>query len=267
MNCGKRSQPCSAWDLVDDRQWSALAALLHDHPARVPAFKRRYCRDTASRIPLLSFALWRGAPQIIVELFVAQHPESLEILDSQGRLPLRLACIRGRSPSVIDVLLEHNGLLVAVQDKFGNLPLHYAVEAACCPADQGEEPDTHLDVLSSLLVSYPRSLVTANYKSETPVSIARRLDKRAKREVYRMLLGVNKTFNKVPGASLLFSEDFTLPTSSMFMDADQSTSYFQVDVTANEMGWNDSERQAMGERPQRRNGIVILQDIPSFDSH
>jgi ankyrin repeat protein len=215
---------------------------------------------------LLSFALWRGAPQIIVELFVTQHPESLEVLDSQGRLPLHLACIRGRSPSVIDVLLEHNGLFVAVQDKSGNLPLHYAVEAACCPAE-GEKPDTHLDILASLLVSYPRSVVTANNKSETPISISRRLDKRAKREVYRMLLGVNKTFNKVPGASLPFSEDFTPPTSSMFMDADQSTSYFQVDITANEMSWSDSERQAMGERPQRRNGIVILQDIPSFDSH
>jgi ankyrin repeat protein len=273
MVCGqRRSSPSAlAWELIDGKQWLGLLRLLRTPAKELSVFQRRYSSDANARIPLLSFALWRGAPLAVVEDFLDRYPESVNATDNKGRLPLHLACIGERSPAIIDLLLEYNVHLVMVQDCKGNIPLHYSVTAACRCIEENEESssatseqlDPHLDVLTSLLVFYPQSVRVSNKLSETPVSLSRHLDIRADRIVYKMLFCTNKTFNKVaPRKSsllkslLLNSEDCTASSSSASMDIS----------AVGEIDWDDTERQAVGERPQRRNGIIMNCEPPALSS-
>jgi ankyrin repeat protein len=273
MICGQsRSSPSAlAWELIDGKQWFGLCRLLRKTNAKLSVFRLRYISDANARIPLLSFALWRGAPLAIVEDFLEQYPDSVEAKDNKGRLPLHLACIGERSPAIIDLLLEYNGHLVMIQDLKGNIPLHYSVTAACRCSEENEESwsatsklDPHLDVLTSLLVYYPQSVRVSNRLSETPVSLSRRLDRRAGRIVYNMLFCTNKTFNKAASRKSLrkslTSEESTRPSSSAFMDLEPSSTF--LDDMVGEIDWDDTERQAVGERPQRRNGIIIIICVP-----
>ena len=261
MVCGGNRNSASAlvWKLMEKKQWSALSLLLRDKQARLSVYKRRHVNELNAKIPMLSYALIMGAPQVIVEEFLQAYPESIEVADNLGRLPLHLACIQSRSVAVIDMLLNYNETHVLISDCHGNLPLHYAVKAAC---QSKKMLDEDMDVLSSLLVTCPHSAMMCNRAGDTPVTLSRRLDKHSLRRIHRMLASSNKTLNGESRGSLLIrSDEFTAPSSSIFMEAEAASAFFEAEKDDIDIGWDDSERQAFGERPKRRNGIVITLPI------
>ena len=241
--------------------------------------------------------LYRGAPVVILQVFLQRYPASIHTVDSFGRLPLHISCIRQRSCAVIDLLLEqqqpqpnHNNrsssfasswASVLVQDRKGNIPLHYAVQSALHEAplqhqqqhsattgatapsrNNNEQEQERLDVLTSLLVACPHSILVPNTKSQTPLSLAKSLDRhRDGSVVYNMLVRTNKTFNAgVQKQILLQCEDVTVPSSSHFLEP-SSTLYMEGggdEFNNNDfvVDWDNGERQAVGERPQRRNAMV-----------
>lgn len=260
----KRSTECQTWNMVQERQWNGLRIVLRDESNVLAITKRRHLAEAKARIPLLSFAIWQGAPLVIVEKFITRFPESLAVTDSLGRFPLHLACIQRRCPAIIDLLLQHdNNHLTLAQDHKGNTPLHYAVIAACECAES-DTLDCHLDVVTSLLVARPDLAVLHNNLRETPLSLSKQLDRCGDRVLYNMLVKSNKTLNRrsSPRRSRFASDELTLPSSSFLLDRDVCVAVQVEDET--EIDWDNTERQAKGERPKRRNGIIIKVDT-GFD--
>ena len=137
-----------------------------------------------------------------------------------------------------------------LKDMKGNLPLHYAVTQACS-TKSSRDLDEHLDSLSSLIIANPNSILVPNHTEEAPISIAKRFDERKTKPVYVMLSNNSKTFN-VSHRPFLSDDDFTAPSSSIFLD-EPSSMCLEEDPLANVQEWE--EHQAIGERPRRRNAV------------
>lgn len=270
---GRKSPTQEAWDLVDAQQWSKLHTLLRSKEDRdkINLTKRRYCKEAEGRVPLLSFALIKGAPEVIVERFLRVSPEATIHLDVHGRSPLHIACIHERSPGIVDLLLKVDEDRVSLKDSGGNLPLHYAVSGACRLRDEA-----HLDVVTSLMGCAPDTVKIRNIEGNSPLDIARSLDRAKDRTVFQMLVCTTSTL-KVKASRAV---DCSLPRSpsnlrmsnvtddtelsslrfrsSMFSASDDINKLaFRPQQDDSLVDWDDSERQAVGERPQRRNGIII----------
>ena len=316
----------SAWKFIQGAKWRELYALLRGDcfaSQDFPHQKRRYLPAAHTKLPMLSYSLWNGAPVVILQAFLERYPSAIYDTDSQGRLPLHVACICQRSPSIIDLLLEQvrNSRSAAIlQDRRGNVPLHYAMQAAIAQAQSVKDDHNHnrissstrtdentMDILTSLLAACPQAAIIPNDVKETAVTLSQQLpDPVARKVIYTMLVRTQKTLavgavaatmrhhhhHVQPNSSLFLSEDFTAPSSSHFWDATEPSSLFLADATASELFFgrdknnnnnnnaadNDdydddnneqlhmielNEHQAVGERPKRRNGMVVVSTVGS----
>lgn len=111
-----------------------------------------------------------------VSKLLNENPFVIFEADSEGRLPLHVACQYGACPGVIKELLEANKDAAIVKDISGMLPIH----KVCClykqyasqnkPEDMAEQDVKQ--VLQLLLRSVPRSILVEDYDGTCPVSYA-----------------------------------------------------------------------------------------------
>ena len=60
--------------------------------------------------------------------FVSEYMDGLQLKDSEGSVPLHIACKRNARMSHIQRLIKGNETSVRITDNSGRLPLHYACE-------------------------------------------------------------------------------------------------------------------------------------------
>lgn len=210
----KHNASTCVWNMIDESRWIELRQLLvvEGRVDMLPsAKKRRYHKNTTCRVPLMPYCLASGAPDDIVRVLleVNEHRQVLSIPDKFGRLPLHIAC---RSPqvckfAVADLVVAYPRATI-IQDKEGNLPIHYAVLAACrhkvkmplqskaetfdttpesssgssCSSwtssltDDSTKHRDGLQILNNLLLTAPTSVLVVNNELETPLSLAIRLE-------------------------------------------------------------------------------------------
>ncbi len=80
---------------------------------------------------------------------VEAYPESLQVQDRYGKLPIHTACINSDrvSKAVVDLMISAFPECLRIEDSDGNLPIHYACE----------HRSKALGVLDSLIQAYPES--------------------------------------------------------------------------------------------------------------
>jgi len=255
----QRSTTSLIWTLAEGGRWDEMEDILALQPQALP-LRAKYLPEALAKLPILSYAIWHGAPETIVMRILDIDPESLVVEDSKRRLSLHIACLRSASPSIIDFLVGKDPRPVMRRDENGNIPLHYAVAQAC--SNTPRNLDEHLDSLSSLIVANPNSILVPNQAEEAPISIAKRCDKRKPKPVYIMLSNNSKAFN-VNSRVFLNEDDFTAPSSSIFLE-DPSSMNLGDDTLADAAEWE--EQQAIGERPRRRNAVPnILKPARLYD--
>ena len=80
------------WTLAEG-SWAELEDVLSLQPQALP-LRSKLLPEALAKLPILSYAIWHGAPEEIVKHIVAVDPESVVSEDSRHRLPLHIACIR-----------------------------------------------------------------------------------------------------------------------------------------------------------------------------
>ncbi len=178
--------------------------------------QRRYHPEMTSRAPLLPYCLASGAPDDVIRVLleVDEHRQTLSIPDKLGRLPLHIACRFHASKLLVADLVIAYPRATIIQDREGNLPLHYAVLAACkrktattapkkrsknlakkantskttttseesCSSASTSSTDDArtkrdcLEIINNLLITAPTSILTVNNVLVTPLSLAIRLE-------------------------------------------------------------------------------------------
>jgi hypothetical protein len=214
----------------------------------------------------------------VIQGFIAQEWQHFygQVANSR-ELPLHNYVCRCDA-TVIDLLLEqsHSCWSTMVHDASCNVPLHYAVQAACSrnsplPCVHAEasesaenlphylEMQDHMDILTSLVSSSPPSSMVSNQRFETPISLWK-----ASNAVSTMLVRTCKAFKinssmqhqqqqQPQNPRVYFATDYTFPSSS-HSDVDPLSSMLLTERDdfngSSDIDWDDHERQAVGERPR-----------------
>jgi ankyrin repeat protein len=120
-------------------------------------------------------ACWSKASPNVVAMLIQSYPKATEVKDEEGMLPLHLACLKCGSPDVIRILLQAYPRAAEAQDNSGSLPIHYL------PCSEGSH-----NVLDMLLCAYPNGAKEQNNDGMLPLHLA--CIKRANSEVIQILL-------------------------------------------------------------------------------
>ena len=199
----------NAFSIAEKGDWDGFRAFLEKQP--LPA-SRKHAGSLFGKLGILPYAISKGAPDDVINRILEIGPKSVRVEDSKHRLPLHIACMCKAASSVVDILIEKYSRATRKRDKTGNVPLHYAVEAAC---DPDADVDDRLQVIASILAIAPMSTRTMNDNEETPVDMANRLDTRLRTPVYSLVSSVSEA---LMDGSLMneFSEEFAGGPSACF---------------------------------------------------
>jgi hypothetical protein len=90
------------------------------------------------------------------------YPQAAKVQDKYGRLPLHWALRCKASPDVVTMLLQAYPQVVEVQEKvYGCLPLHYALWINASP-----------DVINMIFKAYPKAAAVQDKQGKTPIAYA-----------------------------------------------------------------------------------------------
>jgi hypothetical protein len=246
------------WSIIENKEWRKVnSALSAGNIAAGKLYRRKYASEASCRLPLLSWAIWNGAPvHVLIDLLKADT-SFIRSLDNLGRLPLHIACYRKASVAVIDMLVELEPRSVFYLDRFGNTALHYATQSACSVSD--DSMNERLEVITALVIFFPETISLRNNLQETPVDIARHSDTHSpKRRVYTMLRNVSIALND--DSATATDDHSQSAVSSDFMDP--SGSFYMTRGEGVMVATDYREPAACGERPQRRNASSnVLADV------
>lgn len=163
-----------------------------------------------------------SVPENVLKFVIKICPQSLEMKDTYGRLPIHCACIslsccfedkkRGSSlqPNVtgtplVDLLLKYNVESAAIADNKGNLPLHYA-------ATMGIDISVHKDLrkmthdgdistvetIQKLLLAFPRGVTIKNRRGMLPLHMVASMGKHIPINSLKILLTGHETIGEAP---------------------------------------------------------------------
>lgn len=245
----RNSASSGLWRLVQSRSWAEVNRRL----IKMPGDKKeelpsdcRLLREAHAKLPILSFAIWVQAPVDVLINMMTVDPSALYHQDTNGRMPMHIACIKLPTPELVDHMLALDPTLVSISDKQGNLPIHYAVETAC---RQDRDADW-VELVESLLITKIDTCVARNASSLTPVDLARRLDQKKYKKAYAMLLKTAVMFD-VCRRDEESSGTFSLSSSTREEEEEEDYKCGCHDLDAD-------EDQACGERPPRRNACADM---------
>ena len=230
----------NTWALAHGEKWAELSELLKIHGKAIVPKRRKYLADASAKLPFLSYLLWLRAPKDVVRQVIMSDEEELSKQDSLNRNPLHIACMKNASPFTVEYISVAQPKVIGDIDKCGHLPLHYAVYAAtACAEDQQRDC---LETISTLITRYPTSIGVASPIGETPVDIAKRMDKSPRSPVYRLLWQSSLNHFKIGKVEDYCPTEVTVDTSN----SDESSSCLDVSLRSYER-----------EKPPRRNAITM----------
>eukprot|EP00814_Leptocylindrus_danicus_P000397 CAMPEP_0116007568 /NCGR_PEP_ID=MMETSP0321-20121206/2372_1 /TAXON_ID=163516 /ORGANISM="Leptocylindrus danicus var. danicus, Strain B650" /LENGTH=1058 /DNA_ID=CAMNT_0003476279 /DNA_START=100 /DNA_END=3273 /DNA_ORIENTATION=- len=173
---GERTLLCN---LVTSQKWEEVMEQCDDHPEEAGMW---WCKRDRSGKPLWSVlpihkACELHAPPEVITALIQAYPESVLSADQNGRLPIHLACCRGATANVVNLLLQHGGeASLTYKDSQGRLPLHVA-----CVHGAAER------VINMLLNAYPESIDAEDKSGRTAVKIIQLSSHRHKRQIMYLL--------------------------------------------------------------------------------
>lgn len=135
------------------------------------------------------------APVHILSMAVDSNSLSLFQVDCLGKLPLHVAAENGASPQVIEYLCARCPTVALHQDSQGRVPLHLACEAweSRCDCESDEEAmDDFEKVIETLIEASPKSLLIEDSEDMTPLECA--IETEADFTIVRMLQKATKEF-------------------------------------------------------------------------
>lgn len=105
----------------------------------------------------LHLACYSGAPLEIIELLVIYWPESVSQQDHNGSIPLHWACFGNAPLQVVEYLLMRWPQSIQATTNSGEVPLHFATE--------------RLDVVKRLTKEYPGAVKATNDNGMLPLHV------------------------------------------------------------------------------------------------
>jgi len=112
-----------------------------------------------------------GVPFEVIDTWLKHAPETKQIRDKDGMLPLHQACVHGSSLKVVMALVEPYPKSVKETNDHGDLPFHLA----CVSLDPAQP--FFLDILSFLLRFYPESIDDEESKNRASFHLQLQLDR------------------------------------------------------------------------------------------
>ncbi|EJK45984.1 hypothetical protein THAOC_35372 [Thalassiosira oceanica] len=156
-------------EIVETRNWYALAYALKNHTLLFAAFARLLARtDELNGMTILHAVLRHDPPAEIVKALLDLVPEQAAHSDCLGRLPLHVAAGCRCSPRAVRLLVDRHPDACLARDADGKTPLILACNAGCelfegdAGGGRAKSPPS-LDVV--------RTLVSGKIKYEAPTSI------------------------------------------------------------------------------------------------
>ena len=171
----------------------------------------------------------------MVSALLIAYPDGARIQDKNGDLPLHYAAEIDASVDVVSVLLNAYPGGAQIQDKGGNLPLH---QATCCY-------NLNIDLVSVLLNAYPGGAQIKDNQGNLPLHYNRNID------VDSVLL------NAYPGGAQIKNQAGYLPLHEAVCDLDVSVDVVSALLSA----------YPGGAQVTRKGGTLALHDAVRFADH
>lgn len=118
--------------------------------------------DENGQLPIHRVLATRDATLFAIKLMIAANPDSTAVADSQGCIPLHLACRFG-TLKIVEYLVKLNSdsptTDLDVIDAGGNLPLHHACLGG------------NLDIVNYILEACPHGVTVSNTEGKLPITI------------------------------------------------------------------------------------------------
>ena len=96
----------------------------------------------------------------LLNTLIGEYMDGLQLKDSDGSLPLHIACKRNARMSLIQILIKGNEESVRITDNSGRLPLHYACEYYVNRA-----------IVCDLVSKYPEAVYIGDKDGLTPLDL------------------------------------------------------------------------------------------------
>lgn len=168
---------------ITDRNWHEVEILVQKSPrmARV-LYRIEACDDHKNDGPTVALpihhCLMKNPPHHIVSMLIAAHPDGLFLCDSlHKRYPMHFACQHAsHNFAVMEALLSALPDTAMVRDKYGRLPLHYAIEN-----------DASNDVIELLLIYYPWSAAQPDDDGWYPLHMACRRSSTSRHVLHKLV--------------------------------------------------------------------------------
>mmetsp|Transcript_2140 Transcript_2140/g.3277 ORF Transcript_2140/g.3277 Transcript_2140/m.3277 type:complete len:235 (-) Transcript_2140:141-845(-) len=116
-----------------------------------------------------------GVPFEVIDTWLKHAPETKQIRDKDGMLPLHQACVHGSSLKVVMALVEAYPKSIEETDGYGFLPLHFAC-LGMFPIEKIFPLVPSLEVLHFLLKAYPESIDGEENKNKASYCLRRLAD-------------------------------------------------------------------------------------------
>jgi Ankyrin repeats (3 copies) len=153
--------------LVAERNWERLLTELELNPSL--ASKWTFGVDPASasiykRLPLHCACAY-GAPIGLISNLIQCHPDGAAAIDARDiSTPLSLACFAGASVAIIRLLLYTYPKAIAIENAYGQVPLHVAVLSKVC-----------YDTIELLVEQSPHLVLLSDNDGQSPINYAKKI--------------------------------------------------------------------------------------------
>ena len=169
------------FNLCSDKKWPQVRNYLSSDAAEEEKKSNIMCRDGSFGRTCLYEAVFREAPDDIVEAMIRIGGEALVMkIDIDDWTVLHSACIHGASYNIIQMLIEVGGKdLVMAKSKSGDTALYWLCRNI-------EKPDDADDKIKLILLIGDANLLLSAKKGQTPLEIA--TDKGASNIIKKLLI-------------------------------------------------------------------------------
>jgi ankyrin repeat protein len=164
---------CELYDLCvavdednEEESWNNIRQWLSCNKGHKKWFKAAACyQGKAKSTPLHTIVMTSPPPLDVVETLIKHAPETAQIRERGGGLPLHWACwysVGGASLEIVRALVKAYPESVKMQDKRGWLPIHTFM-CTCCYFDNS------LETVRALVKAYPESVTMQDKRGWLPI--------------------------------------------------------------------------------------------------